>query len=594
MYYVKDYPRPQLMRDNWTSLDGRWDFRFDFSSVGEKEKWYEGFEKEYDITVPFTYETELSGINRKEFCPSVWYSRTIDIDLSKLQDDRVLLHFEGSDFLTKVYVNGIYCGMHRGGYSRFSFDITEKLQEGRNLIVVNVLDSKDTDQPRGKQRWADFNHECWYVQTTGIWKSVWFETVPSSYITGLKLTPVLAEERVDIELDACTREDATYHAEFTVTFDGNLIASSRILVGSRHVKTSMNLVDEKEFRWAVHTWSPAHPDLYEIKIVLFKDNKAEDSVMSYFGMRDIRIEKGNILLNGNPVYQRLILDQGYWPESGLTPPSEDALKDDIEKCMAMGYNGARKHMKIEDERFLYWCDVKGFLLWSEMAATYRFSDSATEEFTREWMEIVRQNYNHPCIITWTPFNESWGIKNIKTREVEKDFTVAIYHLTKAFDPMRPVITNDGWEHTVSDIITLHDYEELGRVLGERYGEFKSGVLDCSVYHNLFRSSFASGYEYKGQPIIISEFGGIAFSSESGWGYGNMVKTEEEFIKRFDDITTAIKKLPYVAGYCYTQVSDVEQEINGLLTPDRKFKIKPEIINEINTREVSPVSSQRKR
>ena len=304
-----------------------------------------------------------------------------------------------------------------------------------------------------------------------------------------------------------------------------------------------------------------------------KVNAANDRVM-------------DILLNGRPLYQRLILDQGYWGPSHLTPPSEEALIEDIDKIHALGYNGLRKHQKTEDERFLYWCDVKGMLVWSEVASAYQFSDYAVEEFSREWMEIVRQNYNHPCIITWTPFNESWGISKVETNRMEQHFTEAIYHLTKSFDKHRPVIVNDGWEHTVSDIITLHDYEEVGEILKQRYTEFKDEIMTTEVYHSNHKSAFANGYAYKGQPVIISEYGGIAFNNDdSGWGYGNKVNTKEDFIRRFDNITTAVKELPYVCGFCYTQVSDVQQEINGLMDIDRNFKVEPEVIKEINERKV---------
>ena len=299
-------------------------------------------------------------------------------------------------------------------------------------------------------------------------------------------------------------------------------------------------------------------------------------------MREIRIDEGKILLNGVPLYQKLILDQGYWKESGLTPPSEEALTEDIDKIRRMGFNGVRKHMKIEDERFLYWCDVKGILVWSEMPATYSFDDLAIKSFTSEWIDIVRQNYNHPCIITWTPFNESWGVPDIKTSKVEQAFTKMIYYLTKSMDPMRPVITNDGWEHTISDILTLHDYEEDGDIFRKKYAE-KELIVTNEIYHAKVRSAFADGYHYQGQPIIISEYGGIAFEDKGDgqWGYGDAVRTETEFLERYRKITSAIQSISYISGYCYTQVSDVQQEVNGLLTEDRKYKIDPEKIAAIN-------------
>jgi beta-galactosidase/beta-glucuronidase len=304
-------------------------------------------------------------------------------------------------------------------------------------------------------------------------------------------------------------------------------------------------------------------------------------------MREITIDGPNVLLNGTPLYQRLILDQGYWKDSHLTPPDEEALVTDIDKILALGYNGVRKHQKTEDERFLYWADVKGLLVWSEMAAAYEFNDRAAASFTREWMEIVRQNYNHPSVITWTPFNESWGVGRIKTDAAQQRFTQAIYYLTKSFDPCRPVICNDGWEHTISDIVTLHDYEEKGEDFLDRYLEHMEEILGNTIYHNKSKSAFADGFAYRGQPLILSEFGGIAFNSgNSGWGYGNKVNSPEEFIKRFDAITTAIKRLDIFCGYCYTQVTDVQQEINGLLDSERNFKVDPKIIKEINLRKVS--------
>ena len=311
-----------------------------------------------------------------------------------------------------------------------------------------------------------------------------------------------------------------------------------------------------------------------------------DEVGSYAAMREIRIDRGNVLLNNRLLYQRLILDQGYWKDSHLTPPSEEALIEDIEKIRALGYNGLRKHQKTEDERFLYWCDVKGMLVWCESPSAYQFSDYAATEFMKEWSEIVKQNYNHPCIITWTPINESWGVTEIQTNRMQQWFTEAVYYLTKSLDKMRPVIVNDGWVHTISDIITLHDYEPSGDRFRARYTDRKEEIVSRQLYFNKDMAAFADGYEYKGQPILISEFGGIAFSNaEAGWGYGDKVVSKEDFIRRFDSIVTAIKELPYSCGYCYTQVTDVQQEINGLMDIDRNYKIDPEIIREINERTV---------
>jgi hypothetical protein len=401
------------------------------------------------------------------------------------------------------------------------------------------------------------------------------------------MTPVLSEGKLDIECDihACTYTGLDLEA--LITYQDTFITKLTVPVTKRHIAVKADIVSIAACEWGLFTWSPEHPHLYDIAFRLLRDGAAVDEAASYFGMREIRIDGPNILLNGEPLYQRLILDQGYWKESHLTPPDEEALRIDIDKIMAAGYNGVRKHQKTEDERFLFWADVKGLLVWSEMAAAYEYNDSAVSNFTREWMEIIRQNYNHPSIITWTPFNESWGIPRIKTDISQQRFTEAIYHLTKSFDPYRPVICNDGWEHSISDIITLHDYVEKGEDFLERYGDHLEEILKNQIYHNLSKSALADGYEYRGQPVILSEFGGIAFNgNDSGWGYGNKVNNQEDFLKRFDAITTAIKKIAALCGYCYTQVSDVQQEINGLMDMERNYKVPPEKIREINERPVN--------
>lgn len=588
--YIKDYPRPQFVRTDWENLNGAWDFGFDDENAGEKEKWYQEFKGDKKINVPFTYETKLSGIQDETRHDFIWYHRTINVDGVKLENNRYILHFEGSDFITKVWVNGAYAGSHRGGYARCSFDVTNLVHDGENELTVKVEDSFDTQQPRGKQRWINENFGCWYVQTTGIWKTVWSEYVPKISLASVKMTPDLQNAALKLEYEVAAAEkdlDDDLMITATVSFQGTMVAKQCVLANQKHVETTINVAYEGTvgLEWGVRVWTPTEPDLYDIDFAVTHKGETVDTVGSYFAMREIRIDGSNILLNGHPLYQRLILDQGYWKDSHLTPPSEEALIEDIDKIHALGYNGLRKHQKTEDERFLYWCDVKGMLVWSEMAAAYRYTDYAVEEFTKEWMEIVRQNYNHPCIITWTPMNESWGVSQIETRKVEQHFTEAVYYLTKSLDTMRPVIVNDGWEHTVSDIITLHDYEEVGDTLYKRYTEYKDQILTTEVYHS-GKSALANGYEYKGQPIIISEYGGIAFNNDdSGWGYGNKVNTKEDFIKRFDDITTAVKKIPYCCGFCYTQVSDVQQEINGLMDMERNFKVEPEIIQEINERKV---------
>ena len=590
--YIKDYPRPQFVRKDWENLNGMWDFKFDDKNVGEKEKWYKSFESNMQIQVPFTYETKLSGIQDESRHDHIWYHKLIQVDGEKLKTNKYIIHFEGSDFITKLWVNGQYAGSHGGGYARFSFDITNLVKDGENELTVKVEDSFDIQQPRGKQRWSDENFRCWYVQTTGIWKTVWTEYVPKINLDYVKMTPNIQDFCMEMEVDVNAPEeflDGRLSFEAIVWFEDKLINRTMTALTQKHVKQSIDMAMKGDIniQMAAKTWAPEHPYLYDVKFRILDNDKVLDEVGSYCAMREIRIDGSQIMLNGQPLYQRLILDQGYWKDSHLTPPSEEALIEDIDKILAMGYNGLRKHQKTEDERFLYWCDVKGMLVWSEAAAAYQFSDYAVNVFTSEWMEIVKQNYNHPCIITWTPFNESWGIERIKTCKEQQYFTEAIYYLTKSMDKMRPVIVNDGWEHTVSDILTLHDYEKAGDVFKQRYSEYKEEILKSEVFFNRFYTAFADGYEYKGQPIIISEFGGIAYDNgDSGWGYGGKETSIENFIKRFDDITTAVKELPHVCDYCYTQVTDVQQEINGLMDINRNFKVEPGIIKEINMRKIS--------
>jgi beta-galactosidase/beta-glucuronidase len=591
--YQNMYPRPLFVRkpDSWINLNGPWNFVFDDRNEGWVGEWFRIFPAARTIMVPFTYETPKSGIEDPGRHETVWYHRRVPIEKNEHPEKRIILHFEGSDYHTELWVNGMFAGTHDGAYARFSFDITGLLRDGENDITIRVEDSFDTTQPRGKQRWKEENFGCWYVQTTGIWKTLWLEYVPPEHICSVKMTPLFSDGKLRIEADVHLRssdvtgpEHAPPRLELTISFQGTLITSLVVPVTKNHLEMTADLVNTGITEWGFFRWEPAHPHLYDISFRLLEDGNTLDEVLSYFGMREIRIDGSTILLNGAPLYQRLILDQGYWKESHLTPPDEAALIADIDKVLAAGYNGVRKHQKIEDERFLYWADVKGLLVWSEMAATYEYDDRAVSNFTREWMEIIRQNYNHPSIITWVPFNESWGIPAIKTNAAQQHFTEAIYYLTKAYDPYRPVITNDGWEHTISDIITLHDYEERGDDFSNRYSGLDA-ILDNLIYYQ-FKSAFAQGYGYRGQPIIISEFGGIAFNNGEGWGYGNKVTRGEEFIQRFDAITTAIKKIDRICGYCYTQVTDVQQEINGLMDMDRNFKVNPDILKEINQRPVS--------
>ncbi len=575
----KEYPRPQFERTDWMNLNGEWNFKFDQENKGEKEKWYEGADFDKKIIVPFTYETKASGIGEEKFCPNVWYQKKIEIP-PQYKNKKILLHFQAADYITKLWVNGMFVGERKGGQIAFSFNITDYLVESNELnIVVKNEDSQSCFQPRGKQRWMDNSYECWYVQTTGIWQTVWLEFLNEVHLQSVKITPNIDTESVEFTYELSGNPDPALVLRTSISFKGQQIKTVDQSV-IRTTQTFTTNITSEFHHWRVFHWSPGAPNLYDVEFTLMKDDEVIDQVRSYFGMRKISIENGNVLLNNIPLYQRLILDQGYWKDSHLTPPSEEAILEDIDKVLEMGFNGVRKHMKVEDQRFLYWADKKGLLVWSEMAATYEFSDEAVQSFTEEWLEVVKQHYNHPSIITWTPFNESWGVKNIYTDRKQQKFTEGIYHLTKAIDSMRPVIVNDGWEHTVSDILTLHDYVEYGDEFVNRYKD-KQKIVNNEIAFNKFKHAMAQGYEYKGQPIIISEYGGIAFNSEKGWGYGDQVESEKDFLYRYESITQAIKDTSYISGYCYTQITDVQQEVNGLLNEEREPKVDVKKIREIN-------------
>lgn len=572
----KDYPRPQFVRESFKNLNGEWDFAFDDHDIGLEQNWKEGISSDMKIVVPFSYETKQSKIGDVAVHTIVWYHKKETFQYE--QDQRVWIWFEGCDYHTTVWVNGTYVGEHTGGYTRFGFDITETLKDGNAEIVVRVYDPLTPDTTRGKQRWIKENFGCWYVQTTGIWKTVWSEVVAASSLEHVKITPDYDQRQVTMtyNMDGCMED---VEVETIITFEDREICSDRMKVCSAEFTRSYDLQGEGCI-WQVAEWSPQAPNLYEVEFRIYKKGKLIDKVDSYFGLRKISIDNGVIRLNNTPLYQKMVLDQGYWEESGITPPDDDALLRDVELMLQMGFNGVRKHQKIEDERFLYWCDVKGLLVWSEMAAFYKYTDKGTKQFVAEWQDIIRQNYNHPSIITWVPFNESWGIPAVASQKTQQMFTEGIYYLTKSYDPYRPVVCNDGWEHTISDIITLHDYDHDGENMLRRYGRDMTPVLENKVAHGQYKYAFADGYTYKGQPIIVSEYAGVAYSDAEGWGYNERAKSAEEFWTRTNELTDAIRRMPAVSGYCITQLTDVQQEVNGLLYANRKPKTEIEKLNEI--------------
>lgn len=580
--YIKDYPRPQFVRKEWKNLNGEWNFIFDDNDEGEIKKYFLDFPKFNKICVPFTYETKLSGIEDESIHYIIWYNRKVNISKEQLQNKKVILNFEGSDYKTKVWINGNYIGENIGAYSRFSFNIEKYVIEGENDITIKVEDSLSKDQPRGKQRYKKESWKCWYIQTTGIWKTVWLEWVSEKYLKAVKVTPKTDKIQLEIETNLSEQdiEKQKYYIETEISFNGQILNNTKEMINNNYEKMEINIVQEGT-KHNIQKWSMNNPNLYDINYKLYYEDKVIDNVESYFGIREIAIKGNKIYLNGEEVYLKLILDQGYWKESHLTPPNEESLIKDIESVLAFGYNGIRKHQKVEDERFLYWCDVKGILVWSEMANCYNFDDSSLQNFTNEWIKVVKQNYNHPSIIIWVPINESWGVPEVSNSKEQQNFINSLYYLTKSMDNTRPVISNDGWEHTISDIITIHDYKQDDEMLYQEYADEDMKVLNNLKEYNGKHRLLANGYKYEGQPVIMSEYGGIAINSEEGWGYGKQVKSENEFVERFTKLTKAINNIPYISGYCYTQLTDVQQEVNGLINAERNYKIDSNIIRNVN-------------
>lgn len=560
--YQKGYPRPQFVRKEWVNLNGKW--AFGFGEETNKERALSG-NLPREIVVPFSYETEKSGIGDTGWHSTVWYARSFYGKKGK----RTILVFEGADYQTEVFINGQFVGTHKGAYSRFSFDVTDFLREGENMLAVRCTDENRPEQVRGKQRWERESFGCHYVQTTGIWKSVWLEYVEEVHLSSLKITPDLSDYSVRFDFGINAPADDV-EVRFDISFSGKKVQSVSALACDNENSVSAKISSGK-LTYQVALWSHVKPELYDLEITVYKRGKQVDRVGSYFALRDYTVKGNKILLNGHPFYARLLLDQGYWKESGLTPPDEEALVRDIELCKQMGFNGVRKHQKTEDERFFYYADILGFTVWCELPSNHWQSDETAMQITDEWFRIVKQNYNHPSLVTWVVFNESWGVRNILKNRAQSNLATGLYYLTKSIDPMRPVISNDGWEHAISDILTLHDYEQDADKLFARYATIDKITEGSSL--NAQPLPFAEGYSYGGQPIVMSEFGGTAYmrDEKKGWGYGNSVRSDEEFLTRFGDLVGAIDKLD-ISGFCYTQITDVQQEINGLLHEDRSPKV----------------------
>ncbi|MFC0215712.1 glycoside hydrolase family 2 protein [Paenibacillus chartarius] len=570
-----EHPRPDFERQNWLNLNGPWQFEFDDMNVGERESWHQDRAFTGVIQVPYCFQSKLSGIKDTAFHDVVWYQRQFAVPDS-FQGKRVMLHFGAVDYSAKVWLNGQLAGEHTGGYTPFRIDITDSLREGENTVTVRVEDSStNTSQPRGKQSWKPDNFGCWYTQVTGIWQTVWLEAVSATHLDKVKMTPDFDNGRLRLDVFVHGPVDGC-ELKARVSFEGHPIAEGSVRL-LRSIQTFEIDVKSDHFEWKLAAWSPEHPNLYDIQFEVTRAGELLDSVSSYFGMRKISTRGGKVLLNNQPIYQKLILDQGYFDGGLLTAATDEDYIHDIRLIKEFGFNGVRKHQKAEDPRFLYWADKMGLLVWGEMGSPYEFDDRMIAANTEEWRRVVERDYNHPCIIVWTLMNESWGIPRIQTDRKQQHHTMSLYYMVKSYDDTRLVISNDGWEHTVSDLITFHDYMQDGERLAARLAS-KEAVLTepvCSVGNTLgAKYMFAEGFTYSGQPILLSECCGVAYDTGVGWGYGSSVRTEEQFLERYRSILQAIHDHSYIAGFCTTQLTDVQQEINGLVTIDRKPKVDP--------------------
>jgi len=566
----KGYPRPQLKRTKWIDLNGTWAFCFDDDDQGRQLGYPTNFPAASDILVPFSYETKRSGIGETKRHDIVWYHRTIHHRPSK---PVTLLHFGAVDYLAEVYLNGTLVGTHEGGNLPFSFDVSQHLnKQSENHLVVRVEDNlEDREILRGKQYWKETSESIFYTRTTGIWQTVWMEDVPATRIDAVRFTPDLDRRLVQVDVTVINGEDQPI--SILVQDEFNYQTSLTIPVTGETTSVNIDLADNPAFNDML--WSPEQPHLYDVTIHL-----KDDTIQSYFGMRKVHVDEDNrFCLNNQPYYMRLVLDQGYYPDSLLTSPDDDALIRDIELTKQMGFNGVRKHQKIEEERYLYHADRLGLLVWGELPSAYVYTERSQQNIRRELGGMIQRDYNHPSIIVWVPINESWGVPDLPKSSEQRQFLDELYHLVKSLDDTRLVVSNDGWEHSTTDLFTVHDYESKYDVLKARYADMNVLLASKPGYKPLWNN----GYDYQGQPLLVSEFGGISYqmNGAQGWGYSS-ANDAKELHQRLQAVFLPLFESSYVQGFCYTQLTDVEQEINGLLTYDREPKLPLDLIKQTVT------------
>lgn len=561
-------------------LDGRWRFTFD-----DEMRWRlprDVREWPLAIEVPFAPESVRSGIADTGFHRACWYEREFNLAVPDGNDPaRVLLHFGAVDYHARVWVNDVPVVEHEGGYTPFSADITFALDPSgvQRVTVWAEDDPHDLEKPRGKQDWRLEPHAIWYPRTTGIWQTVWLESVPSTYVRAVRWTPNI--ERWEIAFHAYTDGSPADDLRLSVRLSvgESILADDTYRVVGNEVHRRIGLSDPgvDDYRNEL-LWLPERPTLIQARLTLLRNGEPIDELHSYTALRSISAQRERILLNGRPYNLRLVLDQGYWPDTLMTAPSDEALREDVELAKAMGFNGVRKHQKIEDPRYLYWADVRGLLVFGEMPSAYRFTPRSVKRLLREWTAVIERDASHPCLVIWVPFNESWGVPDLHTVPAPRDAVAALYHLTKTLDPTRLVIGNDGWESSATDIIGIHDYDHDPRHMRARYGpEVKPQELVDRRWAG-GRILTLDGFPHRGQPICLTEFGGISYARpediERGlkpWGYKHAASPDE-----LETLCSALievaRTIGMFSGFCYTQFTDTFQEVNGLLYADRTPKI----------------------
>ena len=573
-----EHPRPQFFRDQWLNLNGRWRFDFDFGASGvERGIPADPSSLSQEILVPFCPESSLSGIGHTDFIPCAWYHRTFSLP-ENWTGDRVFLHFGAVDYDCQVWLNGEQVGRHRGGSASFSFDITDALADGENDLVVCATDDvRSGTQPSGKQSAAYGSRGCHYTRVTGIWQTVWLESRPATHLTSARIVPDLDGGRL-VVTPTITGARTGLRFRATVTADGTAAGAAEAPAGSGSAVV-VQLANPRP-------WSPTAPFLYDVRLELVDGETIVDSVASYAGLRKFHIEGNRFYLNNEPFFFRSVLDQGFYPDGIWTAPSDAELKADIERAKAVGFNGARLHQKVFEERFHYWADQLGYITWGEFcdwgAWRQQASLEAFHNLQNEWREVVMRDLNHPSIVAWTPYNETAEVAKAHIERHRRCVQETV-DLTRALDPTRPVNDCSGYVHVDTDIYTVHCYDQDVATFAEKFTAVAPGAREG--FHVNVPELDAP---YAGQPYVVDEYGGTWWREEiapaqadpASWGYGKPPEGIEEVYARIAGLTKVLTDHPHIAGYTYTQLTDVEQEQNGIYTYDRQLKFDAERLRAI--------------